>query len=512
MNTYRTIDIRKLILINVGVLLLVAAIALSGIWLPRKTESAAPAGSAFTNAPASDSAIPAVMGENPTGLMQGIESLQNLQNAYRSVAAAVLPSIVEIDVVDIVDAPSSGSGSPFEYFFGPRGNQGQTPPFRQQGLGSGVIVRQDGDKVYVLSNDHVVGEADEISVKLNDGQRFEAQLVGADPKKDLALVVFESEKRLPIAALGNSDSLMVGDLVLAVGSPLGFESTVTSGIVSAVGRRSMSGSVAGGFTDYIQTDAAINQGNSGGALVNIYGQVVGINTWIASSSGGNVGLGFAIPVNNARKAIDDFITKGRSEYGWLGISMGGAPLPALEDLQLEDASGAFVYGVFAKSPANKAGILPGDFITDVNGASVEDSSDLLMAVGNLQPGSTVDFGLIRQGEPLKLSAKITVREDDAVADSSAKLWPGFSLVPVTEELQAQMNLDSESGNLVIASVEQEGPAQIAGLREGDIIQKVNNEEVSSLMEFYRAFNDSRSKEILFHILRDDTPLVIGLVR
>ena len=188
-----------------------------------------------------------------------------------------------------------------------------------------------------------------------------------------------------MAELGDSDSLMVGDWVLAVGSPLGFESTVTAGIVSAIGRRSVQG--AAGFTDYIQTDAAINQGNSGGALVNIYGQVVGINSWIASTSGGNIGLGFAIPINNAKRAIDDFITKGKSEYGWIGINMGGLQPQAAEDLKLGEAHGAFVYGVFKGSPADKAGLLPGDMITKVDGKALKDSSDLLLTIGNLTPGT-----------------------------------------------------------------------------------------------------------------------------
>src|SRR4030042_1727897 len=262
----------------------------------------------------------------------GIQTLQSLQNAFRAVAAKVLPSVVQVDVVDVVKNSGADFPNPFEFFFGPqRQRQGQPREFRQQGLGSGVVVRRNGEKLYVLTNDHVAGEAEQINIKLQDGRSYKAKLVGRDENKDLALVMFETRENIPVAEIGDSGSLMVGDWVLAVGSPLGFESTVTAGIVSAIGRRSVQG--AAGFTDYIQTDAAINQGNSGGALVNIYGQVVGINSWIASTSGGNIGLGFAIPINNAKRAIDDFITKGRSEYGWIGINIGGLQPQAAEGLR-----------------------------------------------------------------------------------------------------------------------------------------------------------------------------------
>ena len=512
MDTFRTVNLKKLILTNALFLLLVTAVAVAGIWLPRKLGAPGPSASASSATPASGTAINAYLGEDPAETAQGLKTLQSLQSAFRSVAANVLPTIVEVDVVDIVQAPSAGSGTPFDFFFGPRGSQGQTPQFRQQGLGSGVIVRQDGSKVYVLTNNHVAGDAEEISIRLYDGQQFTAKLAGSDPKKDLALVSFESKESLPVAKLGDSDSLMVGDWVLAVGSPLGFESTVTSGIVSALGREAASGSDVGSFTDYIQTDAAINQGNSGGALVNILGEVIGLNTWIASSSGGNIGLGFAIPINNAKKAINDFITKGRSEYGWLGISMGSLSLQSAKDLSLENANGAFVYGVFKKSPAAAAGVLPGDFVTSVNGTTVKDGSDLLKLVSNLEPGSKVEFGVLRNGLPLKLAAKITTRDDESIASSSSSLWPGFALAPITEDIRAQLNLGAAAGNLVIINVEQGSPAQIAGLSQGDVVRKLNGNEVKTLADFYRAFNDTKSREVMLNITRQGTDLVIGLVR
>ena len=199
-------------------LLLAAAAAVAGMWLPKETRAAATSGGASAASPASGVAVNAYLGENQADAVQALRTLQSLQNAFRSVAAGVLPGVVEIDVVDIVQAPATGSGTPFEFFFGPRNNQGQTPQYRQQGLGSGVIVRQDGSEVYVLTNNHVAGDAEGIGVKLYDGREFTAKLVGKDAKKDLALVVMESKEQLPVAELGDSDALMVGDWVLAVGS------------------------------------------------------------------------------------------------------------------------------------------------------------------------------------------------------------------------------------------------------------------------------------------------------
>jgi S1-C subfamily serine protease len=209
--------------------------------------------------------------KEPAEAGEGFQTINNIQAAFREVARQVLPSVVEIDVVNVVKAQLPGIDSPFDFFFAPGSPNGQPKQqeFRQEGLGSGVLVKRAGRSVYVLTNNHVVGEAQEITVKLSDGRSYTAKLVGKDPKKDLALVAFTTEESVPLAVLGDSDALQVGDWVLAVGSPLGFHSSVTEGIVSAIGRESLPGSSIASFTDYIQTDAAINQGNSGGALVDI---------------------------------------------------------------------------------------------------------------------------------------------------------------------------------------------------------------------------------------------------
>jgi Do/DeqQ family serine protease len=485
-------------------LALAAGLAVGGFWL----DARAPAAGPVTLDLGRMSATPVDFNTN----LEGIQTLQSMQNAFRAVAAKVLPSVVQVDVVDVVKNSGADLPNPFEFFFGPR-NQRQNLPreFRRPGLGSGVVVRRSGEKLYVLTNNHVAGDAEQISIKLQDGRSFKAKLVGRDENKDLALVMFETKENIPVAELGDSSTLMVGDWVLAVGSPLGFESTVTAGIVSAIGRRPAQ--AAAGFTDYIQTDAAINQGNSGGALVNIYGQVVGINTWIASTSGGNIGLGFAIPVNNAKRSIDDFITKGRSEYGWIGINMGGLQPQAAEDLKLGEARGAFVYGVFKGSPAEKAGLLPGDLITRVNGEALKDSGDLLVTIGNLTPGRTVELELLRGGAAKRLTLQIAARADEKqLAAQSSKIWPGFSVLKITDDVREQLNLSNADAGLVIGAVDQGGPAEVAGLKSGDLITKVAGKEVRNLGDFYKTLNNPAAKEILFAIQRQGNSLLIGLVR
>jgi serine protease Do len=442
----------------------------------------------------------------------GVQSLESIQSSFRAVAQKVIPTVVEVDVVDVVKAPVMTN--PFQFFFGP---QGQNPApkeqeYRQYGLGSGVIVRRDGNKVYVLTNNHVVGEAEEISVKLSDQRQFTAKLVGTDARKDLALVVFETKDSVPIAALGNSDELQVGDWVLAVGNPLGFSSTITSGIVSALGRHSMPGSNMASFTDYIQTDAAINQGNSGGALVNIYGEVVGINAWIASPSGGNVGLGFAIPINDAKKDIEDLLSKGKVEYGWLGAYIGNLAQDLAADMKLEGVNGAFVSNIFKDSPADKAGLQPGDYVTALNGITIDNANQLLQMVGNLRPGERARFELIRSGTPMTLTARIVARgEESEISKQANRVWPGLYITDVNQDIRKSLELPNSKDGVVVAAVEQGSASAVAGLRQGDVIESVNGRGVKNVADFYSVINTKKNTELSFRIFRQGVELVVGLV-
>jgi len=432
--------------------------------------------------------------------------------SFREVVREILPTVVEIDVVKTVEktVERPSTGSPFEFFFRPRDNGGtEREKFEQQGLGSGVIVQRTGNRAYVLTNNHVVGDADEIKVTLYDGREFRATLVGGDPKKDLALVVFETSEDVPLARLGDSDELYPGDWVLAVGNPLGFESSVTAGIVSAVGRDSMAGSSIAGFTDYIQTDAAINQGNSGGALVNIRGEVVGINAWIASPSGGSIGIGFAIPINNAKRAIQDFITKGRVEYGWLGVSIGDLSPELSEDLNLETASGAFVYGVFKGSPGDKGGLRPGDYVISVDNDPIRSSNQLLRKIGELSPGEEAQLTVQREKDTINLTVALESRGSEKdIAALSKKAWPGFTVVPLTEELQKELKL--RGGHVIIRSVDPDSSADIAGLRTGDVIRSINGKPLASVRDFYKHVNDNKSRELNLAIDRQDSSFSVGI--
>ncbi|MCK5249953.1 MAG: Do family serine endopeptidase [Spirochaetaceae bacterium] len=429
-----------------------------------------------------------------------------LQNAFRQISTEVRPVVVQVNTVNFIERRTV---NPFEFFFRfPKSQEQPESPqiqsFRQEGLGSGVIVERRGNTVYVLTNNHVVNGADEIEVNLNDGRSFSAELIGNDPLRDLALVAIKTREDIPIAKLGDSDEVWVGDWVLAIGNPLGFESTVTAGIISAKGRTAFGQN----FTDFLQTDASINQGNSGGALVNLNGEVIGINTLIASTSGGNIGLGFAIPINNARRAIDDFIEKGSVEYAWLGVNMGDLNDTLAEELNLDGKSGAFIYNVYGESPAMNGDIRPGDLITGMAGRVIEDSNDLSRTVASLVPDESVTVTLIRDGKTVNFTITLAVRtiERDGI---KVNVWPGFSAVPVTSELRDQMRIPRTAGNVLIGGVVEGSPASALGLRSGDVIKSINRRNVRSLKHFYELVNSEERIELKITRQGDELEFILN---
>lgn len=445
--------------------------------------------------------------DNEAGQPIGAESisfLEGMQKANRSLARYILPVVVTLDVVETRTVPNNQmEGFPWFFFGNPRGDgqegEGKQREYKSEGLGSGVIVRRVGKTYYVLTNQHVAGKANEISVKLYDGREFTGKLIGGDERKDIALVSFESsDDSIPVAKLGDSDTVQTGDICFAVGSPLGYMSSITQGIVSAVGR---SGGPNGNINDFIQTDAAINQGNSGGPLVNIYGEVIGINAWIASSTGGSQGLGFSIPINNVKKAIDDFIASGKIKYGWLGVSLIEADKDALASLGISGKKGALASQVFIGSPADKGGILPGDFVVSLNGKEVRAVDQLVRDVGDLASGATARFGVIRNGKSIDLSVKIEERNETTVTDSS-KLWPGFYPYVITDDVRKQLKLDAKLKGILVANVQTKSPAAIMGLQSGDVITRVNDRDVTTLGEFYARLADRSLKEIWFDVVRE----------
>ncbi len=411
--------------------------------------------------------------------------VEALQNSFRSISSNMLPAVVEVDVTETKTYSNPLRSIPFFFFGDPENpkDDKSTREYESKGLGSGVIIRRDGKTLYVLTNNHVAGSATKISIKLNDDRQFEGKLVGADERTDIALVSFESnDSSIPVARMGDSDTVQAGDICMAFGAPLGYRQSVTQGIVSATGR---DGTGIGSISDFIQTDAAINQGNSGGPLVNIYGEVIGINTWIASQSGGSQGLGFAIPINNVKNTIDSFIKDGKVKYGWVGVSLLEISKEFKDELGVADYTGAFAAEVFIGSPAFKCGIKPGDYIIDLNGKPVKSVNQLVRDVGNLQAGTTARFTVIRGGKK-QPSVQVQIEErTEEVVNANNKLWPGFIAAPLTAESRKQLEIeDKKVKGVIVSGVQEKTPAATLRLQNGDVITAVNGKSVKNVLEFY----------------------------
>lgn len=454
----------------------------------------------------------------PVGVSrESVQLLERLQNANRQVTAEVLPSVVTLDVVETrkVRVRDPFGGFPWFFFRGPEGpgagpgggsgNKGEAEEreYKTEGLGSGVIVKKTGKTHYVLTNYHVAGKANEIEIKLHYGRIVKGKLVGGDQRKDIALVSFEdADPNIRVAVLGDSDAVRVGDIVFAVGSPLGYTSTVTQGIISALGRF---GGPGNNINDFIQTDAAINQGNSGGPMVNIYGEVIGINAWIASSSGGSQGIGFSIPINNVKSDIESFIQYGQVKYGWLGVQLVATDADTVASLGIaKGTKGVLAAEIFLGSPAHKGGLKPGDYCVKLNGKEVKDVNQFVRDVGALRIGQTAVFDLIRGGVPMTLSVRITERDEKIVNDYS-KLWPGFIPLPLTEAVRKRLDLKASVRGVLVSNAQSKSPAALMGLKSADIVVAVNDQRVSSVREFY-AVLARQTREVWFDVLRDGQTL------
>ncbi len=430
---------------------------------------------------------------------EAITDLLSLQNSFRSVSQAVLPSIVRIDVRQLVAVENNqGRGFPgFEFFFDKQ--EDEPKEYYSQGLGSGVIVRRDGQTYYVLTNHHVVQESEDIVITLNDDRQYDAAFIGSDPRKDIALVSFETdEDDVFLARLGNSDNTLVGDWVLAMGSPFGFQSTVTAGIVSALGRQGPQENI----NDFIQTDAAINRGNSGGALVNIRGEVIGINTWISTQTGVNIGLGFAIPINNVLRTMDQLINGGEVRYGWLGVGIEQLDREWVSDLGLPDNNGVLVRNLFLGSPADKGGLLPGDVIVAIRGKKIQGVNELVRTVGDLPIDKISKFTFYRNGQEQESDVRITRRQaDEQIAVSNNRQWPGIFVQPITDEMRQEYDIDKRTNGLLITQVIEQSKMAAGGVKIGDILIQLDDAKIEGLSDFYRKINTKASK-IKLKILRD----------
>ncbi len=396
--------------------------------------------------------------------------------SFADLAARVSPSVVHVKVTSVEKAafPDQlfGQDSPVPGFQFPVPQQPQE--FKRQGTGSGFIISKDG---LILTNNHVIDNAQAITVTLGDKQQYKAKVVGRDPKTDLAVIKIEAKESLPTVSLGDSDAARVGDWVMAIGNPFGLTNTVTTGIISAKGRTIG----AGPYDNFIQTDAPINPGNSGGPLFNMAGEVVGINTAIFSQSGGNMGIGFAIPVNLVKSLLPQLETKGTVTRGWLGVAVQPVTADLARSFGLDHAQGALVGDVTAQGPAQKAGIKRGDVIVGYDGKKVDDSAMLPMLVASTPVGKTVPVEVIRDGKMTTVNVEIRKLNDQTAAaqpEAEKSQW-GLSLQNIRPEDRRQMGLKGQSG-VVVAAVEPASPAADTGIQPGDVILQVNQVPVSSV--------------------------------
>jgi serine protease Do len=441
---------------------------------------------------------------------KSVRLLKETGSAMAEVAAAVRPAIVNISTTTTVKM--SGETNPFyndpffRRFFGEPFRHGQPQERKSRGLASGVIVSPDG---YIITNYHVVKDADTIKVTLSDKREFTGKVIGSDPKTEISVVKIEG-KNLPTVSWGDSDALQVGDIVLAVGNPFGLNQTVTMGIVSATGRENVG---IADYEDFIQTDAAINPGNSGGALVNAQGQLVGINTAIYSTSGGYMGIGFAIPSNMVKTIMTSLIKTGKVVRGWLGVSIQKITPELASQFNLKAENGAIVSDVVENSPAGKAGLKQGDVIVEYDGKKTDDPNQLRNMVASSMPGEEHSVTVIRDGKPLTLKVKIGELPADfqkSAAGEYQNVLRGINVQDITPEIARQLGIPSRIKGVVVSDVAEDSVA--AGvLTQGDIIQQVNRRDVGSVKEYQEIASKIKANEtVLLLVYRGGSSLYVTL--
>jgi serine protease Do len=438
--------------------------------------------------------------------------VRNLSQVFTNVADEAVPAVVYVTVEKTVETGRSPSGfnDPFdlfneeffERFFGQRFPGEQQPrEFRQQGQGSGFIISSDG---LILTNDHVVGEADKVTVQLADGREFQAKIIGTDPRSDVAVIKIDGEN-LPVLPLSQSETLEVGEWVMAIGNPFGLTHTITVGVVSATGRNRL-GIVD--YEDFIQTDAAINPGNSGGPLVNMQGEVVGINTAIFSRSGGYMGIGFAIPISMAEAIKEQLVTRGKVVRGYLGIRIQELTKELAQSFGLETTQGVLIAEVSQGSPAAEAGLQSGDIIVSVNGESMSDVSQLRNTVAMMAPGTEVSVEIVRDGKRREITVELGELPSERTAQTMERQEEeepisklGLGVQNLTAELAEQLGYENREG-VVVTRVEPNSAASQAGIRRGMLIRQVNRQDVDNLQEFQAAFQKSRNANQVLLLVQD----------
>jgi serine protease Do len=433
---------------------------------------------------------------------------RELSSTFTAVSRQALPAVVFITVERTVESEGPFSfNNPFdlfgeeffERFFRRRLPQGQQPrEFRQQGQGAGFLISQDG---LILTANHVVGEADRVTVKLADGREFTAKTIGTDPPSDVAVIKIGGQN-LPVLPLGNSDAMEVGDWVIAAGSPFGLTQTITVGVISAKGRSRLG---IADFEDFIQTDAAINPGNSGGPLINLKGEVIGVNTAIFSRSGGYMGIGFAVPINMAKTIKEQLVTGGKVVRGYLGIRIQELTKALAESLNIGTTEGVLVADVPPGAPAARAGIKRGDVIVAINGTPVQDPGQLRNMVAMTAPGTEVRLHLLRENQKRELTVKLGELPTEQTARASEEARPparlGFSVQGLTPELAEQLGYNGTEG-VIVAQVDPSSEAYRSGIRRGMLIRQVNRQDVNNTKEFRQALEQSEQTKRVLLLVED----------
>jgi len=443
-------------------------------------------------------------------------------------AEKISPSVVNITTSTTVEGRTGPQGivpegSPFEDFFREfqdRNNDGEgNRPRRSSALGSGFVISEDG---YVVTNNHVIESADEITIEFFSGEELVAKVIGTDPKTDIALLKVEASQPLPFVSFGDSNAARVGDWVIAMGNPLGQGFSVSAGIVSARNR-----ALSGTYDDYIQTDAAINRGNSGGPLFNMDGEVIGVNTAILSPNGGSIGIGFSMASNVVTRVIDQLQEFGETRRGWLGVRIQDVTDDVADAMGLKKAVGALITDV-PEGPAREAGLKTGDVIKSFDGVEVVDTRGLVRQVGNSPVGATVRVTVLRDGKTQTIKVVLGRREDadgavpaavDENADDGTETEPqstmlmGLTLMPLTDDLRAELGADGDMSGLAVTDVDQTSEAFEKGLRMGDIITEAGQEQVTSIADLearIAAAKEAGRKSLLLLVRRGGDPRFVAL--
>jgi serine protease Do len=479
----------------VFVLLLALAISLIYVWQGRQPGQAQVKVEKFTPA------------DKPSLDLNSVDVLQRLDEEYTKVANAVVPSVVSITTTKTVSRRMPID--PLELFFGRRFSDENPAQQKVTSLGSGVIVSKEG---HIVTNNHVLNGTDDVTVQLSDGRQAKAKIVGTDGQIDLAVLKIDLENLTPLP-IGDSDKVRVGQIVMAIGNPFGLDESVSQGIISAKDRRAMNDSQV----EFFQTDTAINPGNSGGPLVNIRGEVIGINTAIYSESGGNQGIGFAIPSNVVRSAMNSIIGKGRVIRGYLGVGIQPVTMDIAEQFKLSSARGALVTEVTPGSPAEKAGIIRGDVIRKVNGYDVKDTVALVNRIAETEIGSNLTIDLVRDGAAKTVTAQVVEQPADLVTRLNRNqnspdpfggsggpqnaVFAGIEVQNLTERLRTEAKVPPNVNGVIVTRVDPNSTAA-QELRPGDVIEQVNRQPVSNIDEFQSVIGQ----------LDPDRPVMVGMAR